>query len=70
MRHEEFCPNCERYCETKAAKSKWTVTAHGHAVTLLVRESICSCCGQTIGSDEDDQRILDAVHAAYLKREA
>jgi len=63
--NKQFCPNCEEYCQTKVTKRNETYTVRDRQITVPVTVELCANCGQSIGSDEDDQAILDAVHAEY-----
>lgn len=68
MKREEFCPNCEDYRETKVVEREETYTVRDRAITVPVRGEVCSSCGVSIGSDEADQEVLDAVHAEYRRQ--
>jgi len=65
---EQFCPNCEEYSETKIAERDDTYTVRDREITVPVTVELCANCGESIGSDEDDQAILDAVHAEYRRQ--
>jgi putative zinc finger/helix-turn-helix YgiT family protein len=65
---EEFCPSCEEYCETKVSERDETYTVRDRRITVSVKATLCAACGESIGSDEDDQAILDAVHAEYRRQ--
>jgi len=66
--HEEFCPGCEEYRQTKTVERNETYTVRDREITAGVTVELCSACGESIGSDEDDQAILDAVHAEYRRQ--
>ena len=68
MKHEEFCPSCEDYRETKVVEREETYVVRDRKITVPVKVALCSCCGESIGSDEAYQEILDAVHAAYRRQ--
>ena len=68
MKHEEFCPSCEEYRQTKVVGRDETYTVRDRKITLSLEVELCTCCGESIGSDETDQKILDAVHAEYRRQ--
>ena len=63
--NEKFCPGCEEYRQTKTVERDETYTVRDRQITVPVTVELCSACGESIGSDEDDQMILDAVHTEY-----
>ena len=65
---EEFCPSCEEYRQTKVSERDETYTVRDRRITVSVKATLCAACGESIGSDEDDQAILDAVHAEYRRQ--
>jgi len=67
-KNKKFCPGCEEYCETKISQRDETYTVPDRQITVPVTVELCANCGQSIGSDEDDQAILDAVHAEYRRQ--
>lgn len=68
MKHEEFCPGCEEYHETKVVEREETYTVRARKITVPVKAEVCCNCGESIGSDETDQEILDVVHAEYRQQ--
>ncbi|KKL62355.1 hypothetical protein LCGC14_2186020 [marine sediment metagenome] len=68
MKREEFCPNCEEYRETKVVQREETYTVRDRQITVSVKAETCSSCGESIGSDEADQEVLDAVHAEFRRQ--
>ena len=64
----QFCPTCEDYSETKTVEREETYTVRGTEVTVPVKVGVCTTCGESLGSDEEDQAILDAVHAEYRRQ--
>jgi len=68
MKRDQFCPNCEEYRETRLVDREETYAVRGEKITVPVKVRICSSCGESIGSDEADQEILDAVYAEYRRR--
>ncbi|MDP6542557.1 MAG: hypothetical protein QGH60_01115 [Phycisphaerae bacterium] len=67
-KHEKFCPGCEEYRQTKIVERDKTYTVRDREITVPVTVKLCSTCGESIGSDEDDQAILDTVHAEYRRQ--
>jgi|SaaInlStandDraft_4_1057021.scaffolds.fasta_scaffold370795_1 YgiT-type zinc finger domain-containing protein len=65
MNITDFCPNCEDYREVKAVEREETYTVKDQKVTILVKTKLCVQCGESIGTDEDDQKILDAINNEY-----
>ena len=65
---KKFCPRCERHRETRQVEGKETYTVRGREITVPVAREICRVCGEEIGSDEQDQCMLDAVYAEYRKQ--
>lgn len=57
----KFCPACEDYRETKIVGRDETYTVQDREVTVAVQIAVCVSCGEQIGSDEADQKILDAA---------
>lgn len=68
MKAEEFCPNCEDYRETKVIEKDENYTVRGQDIVVPVMAQSCCTCGEQIGSDEEDQKVLDTVYAEYRKR--
>lgn len=64
----QFCPTCEDYSETKTVEREETYTVRGTEITIPVKVEVCETCGESLGSDEDDQAILDALHAEYRRQ--
>lgn len=68
MKHEEFCPSCEDYCEVETVERNETYTVRDREITVPVTGRICSRCGEFLGSDEEDQVVLDVVHSEYRRQ--
>jgi len=68
MKRQEFCPNCEDYRETNVLEHAETYTVRGRKITVPVRSKYCSSCGESIGSDDVDQEVLNAVYAEYRRQ--
>ena len=68
MKHEEFCPNCEACRETRVVEREETYTLRDRKITVPAKVALCCRCGKSIGSDETDQEVLDAVHAEYRRQ--
>jgi len=64
----KFCPICEDYCEIKTDTTQETFNVRGTDIAVPVSREICSSCGEKLGSEKQDQQILDAVNAEYRKR--
>ena len=64
-----YCPTCEDWRETKAETREETYTVRGSEIRVPVAAHVCVVCGEAIGSDDEDQAVLDAVHAAYRREE-
>jgi len=65
---EVFCPGCEDYRAVRTETRNETYTVRGEKITVPVEAQICCECGETIGSDDRDQAILDAVYVEYRRR--
>lgn len=63
-----FCPTCEDYRETKTVDREETYTVRGCEIAVPVKATVCAECGESLGSDEQDQAILDTVHAEYRRQ--
>ena len=63
-----FCPTCEDYRETKVVEREETYDVRGRRITVPVKAELCAACGESLGSDTEDQTILDAVHAEYRRQ--
>jgi putative zinc finger/helix-turn-helix YgiT family protein len=68
MKREAFCPSCEEYRQTKVVDRKERYTVRGREIEVPVRAEVCTACGETLGSDEQDQQVLDALHAEYRRQ--
>lgn len=64
----EFCPACEDYRATRTEQREETYQVRDSDVTVPVRISVCVQCGEEIGSDENDQKIIDAARAEYRRQ--
>lgn len=64
----KFCPTCEDYREIKTETIQETFNVRGKDVEVSVSREICSSCGDKLGSEEQDQQILETVNAEYRKR--
>lgn len=58
----KFCPNCEDYHQTFTEIRQQTYNVGKHKVTIDVECTVCKKCNETIGSDEEDQKVLDAIY--------
>lgn len=65
----KFCPKCEEEREAKVVSRSEPYTVRGRRITVQVTTEACGTCGQNLGSDQEDQRVLDAVNAEYRKQE-
>ena len=65
---ELFCPNCEDYRNAHPITRDETYTVRGEVITVPVETMTCSECGESIGNDEQDRNILNAVHEEYRRR--
>jgi len=63
-----FCPTCEDNRETKTVERDETYTVRGREIAVPVTTTVCQTCGADVGSDEQDQRVLDAIHAEYRRQ--
>jgi putative zinc finger/helix-turn-helix YgiT family protein len=64
----KFCPNCEEYRGTKIVERRETYDVRGRKITVTVEDEVCKACGEGIGSDEHDQKVLDTLHAEYRRQ--
>ena len=65
----QFCPTCEDYRATKTEEREETYTVRSRQITVPVKTAVCAECGESLGSDEEDQKVLDAVYEAYRREE-
>ena len=63
-----FCPTCEDYIEVKTENIQETFTVRGTEIEIAVSRMVCVSCDENIGSEEQDQNILDLVNAEYRKK--
>lgn len=63
-----FCPTCEDYRKTATADREETYKVRGREITVPVMVAVCPSCGESLGTDDDDQEVLDAVHAEYRRQ--
>ena len=63
-----FCPNCEEYRGTKTVERRETYEVRGRKITVTVEDEVCKACGEGIGSDDHDQKVLDTLHAEYRRQ--
>ena len=61
----EFCPNCEDYREVEILTKDEKYIIHDRVIIVPVRAAHCCTCGERIGSDKEDQEILDAAYKKY-----
>lgn len=54
-----FCPRCEDYRETRTARLRDTIMLHGCRIRLPYCAQVCTVCGEEIGSDAEDQALID-----------
>lgn len=64
----QFCPTCEDYAETKTVEREETYAVRGTDITVPVKVKVCTACGESLSSDEEDQAVLDALHAEYRRQ--
>lgn len=64
----KFCPTCEDFRDTRVEDRQETYTVRGRTITVPVTVEICASCGESMASDEQDQQVLDAVHAEYRRQ--
>ena len=55
----KFCPTCEDYQEIKTETIQETFNVRGKDVEVSVSRRICSSCGDKLGSEGQDQQILE-----------
>ncbi len=65
---EDFCPNCEDYRTLIPVKRDESYTVRGEEITVTVDRMLCEECGESIGTDEQDQAVLDVIHSEYRRR--
>jgi len=58
---EQFCPRCEDYRPTTEEVVDNTYNAEGRLVIISFVAVVCSHCKEEIGTDANDQLILDRV---------
>lgn len=63
-----FCPACEEDRGTKTEEREETYEVRGRQITVPLTVTVCRTCGEELGSDEQDQEILDAVHGEYRRQ--
>jgi putative zinc finger/helix-turn-helix YgiT family protein len=49
-------------------KQPETYDVRGRRITVTVEVEVCKHCGDGIGSDEHDQKVVDSVHAEYRRQ--
>lgn len=64
----QFCPTCEDFCPVRTEDRQETFKVRGCDITVPVSVECCANCGEMLGSDEQDQRIIDQVHAEYRRQ--
>jgi len=67
MKREEFCPSCEAYRATKTVDRVERYRVRGRDIEVPLQSEVCAECGESLGSDEQDQRVLDAAHGEYRR---
>jgi putative zinc finger/helix-turn-helix YgiT family protein len=65
MRREEFCPSCEDYRDTDVVAREETYAVRGREITVPVQAIVCSSCGESLASDEQEQQILSDVYSKF-----
>jgi putative zinc finger/helix-turn-helix YgiT family protein len=62
-----FCPACEALRDTRRVEREETYEVRNQLFAVNVTVAVCAECGESLGSDEEDQEILDAVYAKYRR---
>jgi len=57
-----FCPKCEDYRPVRHKTRQQTYTVRDREITIPVGVDVCVICGEEIGSDEQDKRIIEMLH--------
>jgi len=65
----QFCPTCEDYRATKTEEREETYTVRGREITVPVKTAVCAECGESLGSDDEDEKVLGAVYEAFRRKE-
>ncbi len=68
LKDKEFCPHCEDYRDTEIITKDEAYTVRGQDIVVPIIVPSCCTCGKQIISDEDDQKIVDAICAEYRKQ--
>ena len=68
MKRVEFCPMCEDYRGIKKSVREETYTVRDRQITVTGERELCEVCGETLGSDAEDDTILNAVYAEYRRQ--
>jgi hypothetical protein len=57
----KICPKCEKQCGTKKVEIKEEYDYKGVIFPIYRLVEKCLFCGEIIGSDEEDQKIIDEM---------
>jgi len=68
IQEQDFCPKCEAYRPTRVVERQERYTVRDRSIQVAVKTPICDVCGGSLGSDEADQAVLDAVYAEYRRQ--
>jgi len=63
-----FCATCGKDRRTETVERSETYRVRGREIAVSVTVAVCGTCGEELGSDEQDQEILDAVLAEYRRQ--
>lgn len=64
----KFCPTCEDYCEIETDTIQEAYKVRGMPIEVSVTREVCVSCGERLGSEEQDQQILDTINSEYRKQ--
>ena len=62
---KKFCPSCEEYTDNKMNKRKETYTVEGKIIEVDVETRLCSICGESFLSEDEETHILNHIYAKY-----
>ena len=57
----KFCPKCEKQCGVKRIEIEEEYKYKGKTFTISRLVDQCIFCGEEVGSDEEDQKVINGI---------
>ena len=67
MNKKEYCPNCNKFADTRITEKYETLNVRGQEITLKVKVRICLECGDSIIDEDLDDETLKMFYDEYRR---